>query len=79
MGIGYKSNMTKHIAPKLFFPHELQKDVEINILKTKSCHNLANLFTKSLPYTSFFKYVEVICMRRLRDLQNLGDGSLTHM
>ena len=39
---GYiKSNITKHIAPKLFYPHELQQSVEINILQTKSCDNLA--------------------------------------
>ncbi|KAJ1258697.1 hypothetical protein BS78_10G095500 [Paspalum vaginatum] len=50
MEIGYiKSNITKHIAPKLFYPHELQKKGEVNILQTKSCDNLADLFTKSLP------------------------------
>ena len=78
METGYiKSNITKHIAPKLFFPHELQKDGEINILQTKSCDNLADLFTKSLPYSTFSKYVEGIGMRRLRDLQNSGGGTLT--
>jgi hypothetical protein len=51
---GYmKSNITKHIAPKLFYPHELQKNGEIEILQTKSCDNLANLFTKSLPTALF--------------------------
>jgi hypothetical protein len=30
-----KSNVTKHITPKLFYPHELQVNVEINILQTK--------------------------------------------
>jgi hypothetical protein len=78
MEIGYiKSNITKHIAPKLFFPHELQKDGEINILQTKSCDNLADLFIKSLPYSTFSKYVEGIGMRRLRDLQNSGGVTLT--
>lgn len=78
METGYiKSNITKHIAPKLFFPHELQKDGEINILRTKSCDNLADLFTKSLPYSTFSKYVEGIGMRRLRDLQNSGGVTLT--
>jgi len=28
-----KSNITKHIAPKLFYPHELQQSGEINILQ----------------------------------------------
>ena len=51
MEIGYlKSNIIKHIAPKLFYPHELQKNGEIDILQTKSCDNLADLFIKSLPY-----------------------------
>ena len=32
---GYiKSNMIKHIIPKLFYPHELQKNGEIEILQT---------------------------------------------
>jgi hypothetical protein len=36
MQIGYiKSNVTKHIAPKLFYPHELQLSGEINILSTR--------------------------------------------
>jgi hypothetical protein len=48
MQTGYiKSNITKHIAPKLFYPHELQLSGEINILPTKSCDNLTDLFTKS--------------------------------
>jgi hypothetical protein len=41
-----KSNITKQITPKLFYPHELQKNGEIEILQTKSCDNLADLFTK---------------------------------
>ena len=50
MQTGYiKSNITKHIAPKLFYPHELQQSGEINILQMKSCDNLSDLFTKSLP------------------------------
>ena len=49
MQTGYiKSNITKHIAPKLFYPHELQQSGEINILQTKSCDNLADLFKS--PY-----------------------------
>ena len=67
--------MTKHIIPKLFYPHELQKNGEIEILQTKSCDNLADLFTKSLPYTAFRKCVEGIGMRRLRYLQESGGES----
>jgi hypothetical protein len=51
---GYiKNNITKHITPKLFYPHELQQNGEIEILQTKLCDNLADLFTKSLPYSMF--------------------------
>ena len=64
MNMGYiKSNITKHIAPKLFYPHELQKNGEIEILQTKSCDNLADLFTKSLPTSLFQKYTFGIGMR----------------
>ena len=51
MNAGYiKSNITKHIAPKLFYPHELQKNGEIEILQTKSCDNLADFFHKVFTY-----------------------------
>ena len=67
-----KSNITKHIAPKLFYPHELQQSGEINILQTKSYDNLADLFTKSLPASTFEKCIRGIGTRRLRDLQDSG-------
>jgi hypothetical protein len=77
MQLGYvKSNVTKHITHKLFYSHELQVNGEISILQTKSCDNLADLFTKSLPYCTFFKCVAGIDMRRLRNLQDLG-GALS--
>jgi len=67
MHMGYvKSNLTKHIAPKFFYPHELQKSKEINILQTKSCENLADLFTKSLPASSFHRCVCGKSKRRLK-------------
>jgi hypothetical protein len=61
-----------HISPKLFYPHELQQEGEINILPTKLCDNLADLFTKSLLASSFEKCVKGIGMIRLRDLQGSG-------
>ena len=76
MQTGYiKSNRTKHIASKLFYPHELQESGEIEILQVKSCDNLADLFTKSLPYSTFKQCVHGIGMRRLRDLHGLGGAS----
>jgi hypothetical protein len=44
-----KSNVTNHITPKLFYPHELQVNGEISILQIKLCNNLSDLFTKYLP------------------------------
>jgi tRNA G26 N,N-dimethylase Trm1 len=73
MKSGYvKNNVTKHITPKLFYPHELQVNREICILQTKSYDNLTDLFTKSLQYCTFSKCVAGIGIRRLRDLQDLG-------
>jgi hypothetical protein len=70
-----KNNITKHIAPKLFYPHQLKQNGEIDILQIKSCDNLADLFTKSLPILIFQKLICGIGMRRLQDLQNLGGES----
>jgi hypothetical protein len=66
----------KHISPNLFYPHELQEHGEISILQTKSCDNLADLFTKSLPLAIFDKYVKSIGMKKLKDLQGLGEEPL---
>ena len=54
-----------------------QENGDINILQTKSCDNLVDLFTKSLPYSTFQKYVEVVGMRRLKCLQGSG-GVILH-
>jgi hypothetical protein len=56
----------KHIYPKLFYQHELKEGGEINILQIKSCDNLADLFTKSLPLATFDKYVKDIDMQTQR-------------
>ncbi|XP_074369963.1 secreted RxLR effector protein 161-like [Apium graveolens] len=53
---GYiKGDRTKHISPKFFYTHELQKNGEIDIQQSRSCDNLADLFTKSLPNSTFGK------------------------
>ena len=77
---GYvKSNLTKHIDPKFFYAHELQKLNEVRILHTKSCENLADLFTKSLPASSFERCVREMGMMRLREMQGSGgESSQTH-
>ena len=58
-----KNNITKHISPKFFYPHELKQMEEIDILQTKSYDNVADLFTKSLPPPPFQKCVQGIGMR----------------
>jgi hypothetical protein len=74
MQMGYiKTNYTKHISPKLFYPHELQEGGKISILQIKSCDNLADLFTKYLPLAIFNKCVKDIGIHRLKDLQG-SDG-----
>ena len=71
---GYiKGDRTKHISPKFFFTHDLQKNGDINIQQVRSCDNLADVFTKSLPSKVFEKLVRRIDLRRLRDI-HLHEG-----
>ena len=63
-----KGDRTKHISLKFFYTHELQKKCEIDVQQIRSCSNLANLFTKALPFTTLKKLRYDIGMRRLRDL-----------
>jgi hypothetical protein len=66
---GYiKGDRTKHISPKFFYTHELQKSDDIDVKQIRSSDNLADLFTKTLPTTTFKKLVNNIGMRRLNDL-----------
>ena len=66
---GYiKSDRTKHIPPKFFsFTQELERNKEIDIQYVRSSENVADLFTKALPTSVFWKHVRNIGMRRLRD------------
>jgi hypothetical protein len=64
-----KTNYTKYISPNLFYPHQLQKSGEINILQIKSYDNYADLFIKSLPLAIFDKCVK----GRLKDLHGQGE------
>ena len=53
---GYiKGDRTKHISPKFFFTHDLQKNGDIDVQQIHSCDNLADLFTKALPTAPFEK------------------------
>ena len=66
---GYiKGDRTKHISPKFFYTHELLKSGDIDVHQMRSSDNLADLFTKALPPTTFKKLVYDIGMRQLKDL-----------
>jgi hypothetical protein len=70
---GYiKSNTTKHILPKFFYTHEMQKNGEIMVTRVKSCDNLADVFTKVLSPPIFEKCIRGLGMRRLREIQEPG-------
>ena len=74
---GYiKRDRTKHISPKLFFTHDLQKDSEIDVQQIRSTENLADLFTKALPTATFEKLVKGIGMRRFKDAVNRGSNKI---
>ena len=67
---GYiKGDRTKHISPKFFFTHDLQQNGEIDVQQIRSSDNLADLFTKALPTSTFEKLRYKIGMRRLQDIK----------
>ena len=69
---GYiKGDKTKHISPKFFYTHELQKSGEIYVQQIRSSDNLAYLFTKSLPTSTFKKLIHRIGMRQLKDIDKI--------
>ena len=58
-----RGDKTKYILPKFFYYHELQENRQVNVKQIRSTNNLANLFTKSLPISTFEKLVYGIGMR----------------
>ncbi|GAV70139.1 hypothetical protein CFOL_v3_13637 [Cephalotus follicularis] len=66
---GYiKGDRKKHISPKFFYTHELQKNGNIDVQQIRSNDNLADLFTKALPGTTFKKLIHDIGMCQIKDL-----------
>ena len=60
---GYiQRDITKYISPKFFSTHELQKSGKIDVQQICSSDNLADLFTKSLPTSTFKKLIHKIGM-----------------
>jgi hypothetical protein len=66
---GYiKRDKTKQISSKFFFTHNLEKCGNIDVQQICSKDNLADLFTKALPITTFEGLRHNIGMRQLKDL-----------
>ncbi|XP_068317138.1 uncharacterized protein [Pyrus communis] len=69
---GYiKGDNTKHIAPKFFYLHQQHQHQNIKVKQIHSQDNLADIFTKSLPESTFQKLVQGIGMRKLSELNRL--------
>ncbi|KAM2702161.1 hypothetical protein EV2_003905 [Malus domestica] len=69
-----KGDKTKHISPRFFSAHEIQKAKVIEVRQIRSNENLADLFTKSLPKCIFQKLVQGIGLRQLTNLKNAESG-----
>ena len=71
---GYiKGDRIKHISPKFFYTHELQKNGEIDVQQICSSDNLADLFTKALPTSTFRKLRYKIGMHQPKDFDMRGN------
>ena len=69
MKLGYiKGDNTKHISPKFFYNQQQHMFLNIQVNQVSSEGNAADLFTKSLPKSTFEKHVRGIGMRRLSSL-----------
>ena len=70
---GYiKGDRTKYISPKFFYTHELQRNGEVDVQQIRSSDNLANLFTKALPTSTFRKLRYKIGMHQPKDVDMRG-------
>ena len=65
-----KGDKTKHISPKYFYTHELQESWQVNVKQILSADNLADLFIKLLPTSTFEKLVFGIGMSLVNKLQD---------
>ena len=69
MKLGYiKGDNTKHISPKFFYNQQQHVFLNIQVNQVSSKGNATNLFTKSLPKSTFEKHVKNIGMCRLSSL-----------
>ena len=72
MKLGFiKGDNTKHISPKFFYNQQQQSLLKIEVKQIRSEDNVADLFTKSLPKSTFEKHVKSIGLRKLSELPRL--------
>ena len=58
----FEGDKTKHILPKFFYTHDFQKNRQVDVKQIRYVDNLVDLFTKSLPTSTFDKLVYGIGM-----------------
>ena len=63
-----KGDNTKHIVPKFFYNQQQQEFLKIQVSQVRSEDNVADLFTKSLPKSTFEKHVKSLGMLKLSNL-----------
>ena len=72
-----KEVTSKEIEPntfhqKIFYTHEVQKNGEIDVQQIRSNDNLADLFTKALPTSTFKKLIYKVGMQKVKDVDMRG-------
>ena len=60
-----KGDNTKYTSPKYFYNQQQQTLLKIQVNQVRSEENVADLFTKSLPKSTFEKHVKSIDMLKL--------------
>ena len=63
-----KGDNTKHISPKFFYNQQQQTLLKIQVNQVSSEENVADLFTKSLPKSTFEIHVKSIGMIKLSEV-----------
>ena len=63
-----KGDNTKHISPKYFYNQQQQTLLKIQVNQVSFEENVADLFTKSLPKSTFEKHVKSIGMLKLSEI-----------
>ena len=66
-----KGDNTKHIVSKFSFNQQQQEHQKIEVKHIWFEDNCVDLFTKSLPKSTFQKHVQDVGLRKLFELRNL--------